>query len=33
MAWLLWLRFFILMLLVALIASFVWLQLSQDQER
>ena len=33
MAWLLWARFFVLALLVGLVASLVWLQLSQERER
>ena len=33
MAWLLWARFFVLMLLVGLVASFVWLQLLNERER
>jgi hypothetical protein len=33
MAWLLWARFFVLALLVGLVASFVWLQISHDEER
>jgi hypothetical protein len=33
MAWLLWARFFVLALLVGLVAAFVWLQLSQERER
>ena len=33
MAWLLGARFFVLMLLVGLVVSFVWLQLSHGRER
>jgi hypothetical protein len=33
MVWLLWARFFVLALLVGLVASFVWLQLSRERER
>lgn len=33
MAWLLWARLFVLMLLVGLVASFVWLQLLNERER
>ena len=33
MAWLLWARFFVLLLLVGLVASFVWLQLLNERER
>jgi hypothetical protein len=32
MAWLLWARFLVLALLVGLVASFVWMQLSRDDE-
>lgn len=32
MAWLLWARFVILALLVALVASFVWLERSDDSQ-
>jgi len=33
MAWLLWARFLVLGLLVGLVVSFVWLQLSEERER
>jgi hypothetical protein len=33
MAWLLWARFFVLALLVGLVASLVWLQLSHERQR
>ena len=33
MAWLLWARFLVLALLVGLVASFVWLQFSHEEER
>ena len=33
MAWLLWARFFVLALLVGLVVSLVWLQLSHERER
>ena len=33
MAWLLWARFFVLALLVGLVASFVWLELWDERER
>ena len=33
MAWLPWARFLVLALLVGLVASFVWLQLSHEEER
>ena len=33
MAWLLWARFPVLVLLAGLVASFTWMQLSHDEER
>jgi len=33
MAWLLWARFLVLALLVGLVASFVWMQISDERER
>jgi hypothetical protein len=33
MAWLLWARFVVLALLIALVGSFVWLQQSYEKER
>ncbi len=33
MAWLLWARFFVLLLLVGLVASLVWLQLTSERDR
>lgn len=33
MAWLLGARFFVLALLIGLVASFVWLQLSHEEDR
>jgi hypothetical protein len=33
MAWLLWARVVVLALLVGLVASFVWLQVSHERER
>jgi hypothetical protein len=33
MAWLLWARFLLLALLVGIVASFAWMELSRERER